>query len=108
MRTWSPHDPEVLRDFRSSAMPADGSTDALFATVYARRKGKWADIGKFKCPIPRGLSARAPYVRNGSVARSGDVVDFHAALEYPHHSAAKNRTWWPSCRRGEVPIPDQR
>src|SRR5262249_38428518 len=30
--------------------------------------GKWADIGKFKGPILRGLAARAPYFHNGSAA----------------------------------------
>jgi cytochrome c peroxidase len=31
--------------------------------------GKWADIGKFRGPILRGLAARAPYFHNGSAAR---------------------------------------
>jgi cytochrome c peroxidase len=39
--------------------------------------GKWADIGKFKGPILRGLSARAPYFHNGSAATLRDVVDFY-------------------------------
>jgi cytochrome c peroxidase len=39
--------------------------------------GKWADIGKFKGPILRGLAARAPYFHNGSAASLGDVVDFY-------------------------------
>jgi hypothetical protein len=39
--------------------------------------GKWADIGKFKGPILRGLSARAPYFHNGSAATLHDVVDFY-------------------------------
>ena len=39
--------------------------------------GKWADIGKFKGPILRGLSARAPYFHNGFAASLGDVVDFY-------------------------------
>ncbi|MGH9567661.1 MAG: hypothetical protein ACRD4I_16930, partial [Candidatus Angelobacter sp.] len=30
--------------------------------------GKWADIGKFKGPILRGLAGRAPYFHNGSAA----------------------------------------
>ena len=39
--------------------------------------GKWADIGKFKGPILRGLIARAPYFHNGSARTLGDVVDFY-------------------------------
>jgi len=38
--------------------------------------GKWADIGKFKGPILRGLSARAPFFHNGSAATLQDVVNF--------------------------------
>jgi hypothetical protein len=39
--------------------------------------GKWADIGKFKGPILRGLAARPPYFHNGSAAGLSDVVDFY-------------------------------
>src|SRR5712691_6218171 len=39
--------------------------------------GKFADIGKFKGPILRGLAARAPYFHNGSAADLGAVVDFY-------------------------------
>ena len=39
--------------------------------------GKWADVGKFKGPILRGLAARAPYFHNGSAATLADVVDFY-------------------------------
>jgi cytochrome c peroxidase len=39
--------------------------------------GKCADIGKFKGPILRALSARAPYFHNGSAATLDDVVDFY-------------------------------
>ena len=39
--------------------------------------GKWADIGKFKGPILRGVAARAPYFHNGSAATLRDVVDFY-------------------------------
>ncbi len=39
--------------------------------------GKWADIGKFKGPILRGLAARAPYFHNGSAATLRDVIDFY-------------------------------
>jgi cytochrome c peroxidase len=39
--------------------------------------GKWADIGKIKIPILRGLAARAPYFHNGSARTLLDVVDFY-------------------------------
>jgi cytochrome c peroxidase len=39
--------------------------------------GKWVDIGKFKGPILRGLSARAPYFHNGSAESLKDVVEFY-------------------------------
>jgi cytochrome c peroxidase len=39
--------------------------------------GKWADIGKIKIPILRGLAARAPYFHNGSAQSLSDVVDFY-------------------------------
>ena len=39
--------------------------------------GKWADIGKFKGPILRGLAARAPYFHNGMAASFSDVIDFY-------------------------------
>ena len=39
--------------------------------------GKWADIGKFKGPVLRGLAARPPYFHNGMAASLGDVVDFY-------------------------------
>jgi cytochrome c peroxidase len=39
--------------------------------------GKWADIGKFKGPILRGLAAHAPYFHNGSAATLEEAVDFY-------------------------------
>ena len=39
--------------------------------------GKWADVGKFKGPILRGLAARAPYFHNGSAATLLDAVNFY-------------------------------
>jgi cytochrome c peroxidase len=39
--------------------------------------GKWADIGKTKGPVLRGLSSRAPYFHNGSAATIGEVLDFY-------------------------------
>ena len=39
--------------------------------------GKWADIGKFKGPILRGLASRAPYFHNGAARSIEDVVEFY-------------------------------
>jgi cytochrome c peroxidase len=39
--------------------------------------GSWADVGKMKGPILRGLSARAPYFHNGSANTLMDVVNFY-------------------------------
>jgi len=39
--------------------------------------GRYADIGKFKGPILRALSARAPYFHNGFAATLDDVVTFY-------------------------------
>jgi cytochrome c peroxidase len=39
--------------------------------------GNWADVGKFKGPILRGLAARAPYFHDGSAASLADVVAFY-------------------------------
>jgi cytochrome c peroxidase len=41
--------------------------------------GKFADVGKTKGPILRGLSSRAPYFHNGSAETLTDVVDFYNA-----------------------------
>ncbi len=39
--------------------------------------GKWADIGKFKAPVLRGLAARAPYFHNGFAKDLEAVVNFY-------------------------------
>ena len=39
--------------------------------------GKWADIGKLKGPVLRGLAARAPYFHNGSAPGLKEVIDFY-------------------------------
>src|SRR5262249_5021487 len=49
--------------------------------------GKWADIGKFKGPVLRGLAARAPYFHNGSAASLGDAVDFYDTRFNIHFTA---------------------
>ncbi len=39
--------------------------------------GRWADVGKFKGPILRGLAARAPYFHNGAAEDIPAVLDFY-------------------------------
>ena len=39
--------------------------------------GNWADIGKVKGPVLRGLASRAPYFHNGSAGSLADVVTFY-------------------------------
>jgi hypothetical protein len=39
--------------------------------------GKWADIGKVKGPVLRGLASRAPYFHNGSAGTLADAVEFY-------------------------------
>lgn len=41
--------------------------------------GLWADIGSFKVPSLRGLSARAPYFHNGSAKTLEEVVKLYEA-----------------------------
>jgi cytochrome c peroxidase len=43
----------------------------------AMKTGQWADIGKFKGPILRGLAARAPYFHNGFAATLMEAVEFY-------------------------------
>jgi cytochrome c peroxidase len=56
------------------------ATGALVQTTDPGRAlitGKWADVGKFKGPVLRGLAARPPYFHNGMAATLGDAVDFY-------------------------------
>jgi hypothetical protein len=39
--------------------------------------GLWADIGKVKGPVLRGLASRAPYFHNGSAKSLTDVITFY-------------------------------
>jgi hypothetical protein len=58
----------------------NNSTGELVQTTdpgRALQTGKWADIGKFKGPILRGLAARPPYFHNGMAASLSDVLDFY-------------------------------
>ncbi len=69
---------------RTSDMPLytfkNNATGATVQTTDPGRAlitGKFADIGKFKGPILRGLAMRAPYFHNGSAASLADVVAFY-------------------------------
>jgi len=44
---------------------------------FALTTGQCADLGKFKVPGLRDLSARAPYFHDGQAATLGDVIDFY-------------------------------
>jgi hypothetical protein len=39
--------------------------------------GLWADVGKTKGPILRGLAGRTPYFHNGSALTLNDVITFY-------------------------------
>jgi cytochrome c peroxidase len=39
--------------------------------------GLWADVGKLKGPVLRGLPSRAPYFHNGSATSLNDVITFY-------------------------------
>jgi len=58
---------------------ATGATVQVTDPGRALVTGKWADIGKFKGPILRGLAARPPYFHNGFAATLTDVINFYAA-----------------------------
>jgi cytochrome c peroxidase len=53
--------------------PAKSVTDPGRALI----SGKFADIGKFKGPVLRGLAARAPYFHNGSAADLAAIIEFY-------------------------------
>jgi len=55
--------------------------------------GKWADIGKMKGPILRGLAARAPYFHNGSAKTLEDAVSFYDAGSTSASPNRKSRIW---------------
>jgi cytochrome c peroxidase len=58
----------------------NNSTGAVVQTTDPGRAlttGKWADIGKVKGPVLRGLASRAPYFHNGSANGLADVVEFY-------------------------------
>jgi cytochrome c peroxidase len=51
-----------------------GEERQLTDTGQGNVTGLWNDLGKFKTPTLRGLSARAPYFHNGIAAKLEDVV----------------------------------
>jgi cytochrome c peroxidase len=56
------------------------ATGAIIQTTDPGRAlitGAWADVGKLKGPILRGLAARAPYFHNGSASSLSDVITFY-------------------------------
>ena len=58
----------------------NNSTGATVQTTDPGRAlitGLWADVGKMKGPILRGLAARAPYFHNGSASSLEDVMEFY-------------------------------
>lgn len=58
----------------------NNSTGATVQTTDPGRAlvtGKWADIGKVKGPVLRGLASRAPYFHNGSASTLADVITFY-------------------------------
>jgi hypothetical protein len=56
-----------------------GTSDTVTTTDPGRAliTGQWADIGKVKGLVLRGLAARAPYFHNGSANTLMDVVNFY-------------------------------
>ena len=65
--------PVITLRLKSDLTKTISTTDPGRALV----TGKWADIGKLKGPILRGLAARAPYFHNGSAAGLKEVLEFY-------------------------------
>jgi cytochrome c peroxidase len=61
----------TLHTFRRRS---NGETRQLTDAGQGNVTGAWADLGKFKTPTLRGLSARAPYFHNGSAETLDDVI----------------------------------
>jgi cytochrome c peroxidase len=62
----------TLRNIANTTLTVQ-TTDPGLALII----GKWADIGKMKVPILRGLAARAPYFHNGAAQSLTDVLAFY-------------------------------
>lgn len=61
----------TLRDTATGATVV--TTDPGLALV----TGKWADVGRFKVPVLRGVAMRAPYFHNGGAADLDAVLQFY-------------------------------
>jgi cytochrome c peroxidase len=66
-----------LYTFRCVSGPLAGQTRVTTDPGLALISGRCQDIGKFKVPTLRGLSARPPYFHNGAAATLDDVVTFY-------------------------------
>ena len=66
-----------LYTFRQKCGASSCPTRAVTDPGRALISGKFADIGKFKGPVLRGLAARAPYFHNGFAADLDEVIDFY-------------------------------
>lgn len=56
---------------------ATGNTVTTTDPGLALVTGKWADIGRFKVPVLRGLAMRPPYFHNGRAANLHEVIKFY-------------------------------
>jgi cytochrome c peroxidase len=56
---------------------SDGTTIQVTDPGLAMSTGKWADIGRFKVPVLRGLAMRPPYFHDGSARDLAAVVGFY-------------------------------
>ena len=66
-----------LYTFRQKCGAPSCPTRAVTDPGRALISGKFADIGKFKGPVLRGLAARAPYFQDGKARDIKEVVDFY-------------------------------
>jgi hypothetical protein len=89
------HSVPLAIDIGITDFPAKGNLDIAGLPVYTVKKintgqtvqvtdlgramvtGKFADVGKTKGPILRGLESRAPYFHNGSAKTLADAVEFY-------------------------------
>jgi len=62
---------------RKVVEPGAGEIKVVTDPGRALITGRWADVGRFKGPILRGLSGRGPYFHNGAAATLRDVIDFY-------------------------------
>ena len=74
--TTSPLDVSYLPVF-TLANNATGEIKITTDPARALVTGLWADVGKVKGPVLRGLAGRAPYFHNGSALTLNDVITFY-------------------------------